>query len=129
MTGSGEMTGDEALERAYAELLNFADEEERRGDPEKAAALRFAAAVTLHHHGDPEAGAERVERERRRVIEEQKEWLEDILAGLLSNGVRHNEIHIHRHPRRTVVTVRGVAKYELERTPRDAASPGAGILR
>ena len=52
------MSGDEALERAYAELLIFADEEERRGDPEKAAALRFAVAVTLDHHGDPEAGAD-----------------------------------------------------------------------
>ena len=86
------------------------------------------AAVALHHHGDPEAGAERVEQERRRMIEEQKEWLEDILAGLLSNGVPHNEIHIHRHPQRTVVTVRGVAKYERACGPHDAASRGAGLL-
>ena len=83
---------------------------------------------TLHHHGDPEAGAERVERERRRVIEEQKEWLEDILAGLLSNGVPHNEIHIHRHPRRTVVTVRGVAKYELELHSARCSIAGGRIL-
>jgi hypothetical protein len=108
------MTGDEALERAYAELLNFADEEERQGNGEKAATLRFAAAVTLHHHSDPEAGAAVVERERRRAREEQSDWLEDILAGLLSNGLRHNEIQIHRHRDRTVVTVRGVAKYELK---------------
>ena len=108
------MTGDEALERAYAELLNFADEDDRQGNDEKASTLRFAAAVTLHHHSDPEAAAARVEQERRRTIEEQREWLEDVLAGLLSNGVRHNEIRIHRHPDRTVVTVRGIAKYELK---------------
>jgi hypothetical protein len=108
------MTGDEALERAYAELLNFADEEERQGNEEKAATLRFAAAVALHHHSYPESAIETVEQERRRVREEQSEWLEDILAGLLSNGLRHNEIQIHRHRDRTVVTVRGVAKYELK---------------
>jgi hypothetical protein len=108
------MTGDEALERACAELLNFADEEERQGNEEKAATLRFAAAVALHHHRCPESAIETVEQERRRVREEQSDWLEDILAGLLSNGLRHNEIQIHRHRDRTVVTVRGVAKYELK---------------
>jgi hypothetical protein len=108
------MTGDEALERAYAELLNFADEEERQGNGEKGDALRFAAAVALHHHSDPDSATAVVERERQRVREEQSDWLEDVLAGLLSNGVRHNEIRIHRYPNRTVVTVRGVAKYELK---------------
>jgi hypothetical protein len=108
------MTGDEALERTYAELLNFADEEERQGNGDKADALRFAAAVALHHHSNPESATAMVERERRRALEEQSDWLEDVLAGLLSNGVRHNEIRIHRYPSRTVVTVRGVAKYELK---------------
>jgi len=108
------MSGDEALERAYAELLNFADEEERQGNGEKADALRFAAAVALHHHSDPDSATAMVARERQRVREEQSDWLEDVLAGLLSNGVRHNEIRIHRYPNRTIVTVRGVAKYELK---------------
>jgi len=108
------MSGDEALERAYAELLNFSDEEERQGNGEKADALRFAAAVALHHHSDPDSATAMVERERQRVREEQSDWLEDVLAGLLSNGVRHNEIRIQRYTNRTIVTVRGVAKYELK---------------
>ena len=43
--GNCRMTGDEALERAYAELLNFADEEERQGNGEKAGTLRFAEDI------------------------------------------------------------------------------------
>ncbi len=40
-------------------------------------------------------------------------WLDDILAGLLINGVSRSEIGIEHHPgSRTVVRVRGVAKYE-----------------
>jgi hypothetical protein len=119
------MTADQALERAYTELLNFADEEERQGNDARAEALRFAAAATLHHHSDPELGAARVEHERRGVLVEQSEWLEDILAGLLSNGLRHNEIQIHRHADRTVVTVRGVAKYERKLRASDGKSAGS----
>lgn len=41
------------------------------------------------------------------------DWLEDVLAGLLSNGVRIDEIDVQEHPgNRTVVVVRGTPRYE-----------------
>lgn len=41
------------------------------------------------------------------------DWLEDVLAGLLSNGVDVNEIHVGVHPfSRTVISVRGTPRYE-----------------
>lgn len=40
--------------------------------------------------------------------------LEDILAGLMINGVRRDEIEIHEHQDRTVVLVRGSPRYELK---------------
>jgi hypothetical protein len=40
-------------------------------------------------------------------------WLEDVLAGLLINGVEKSEIEIQERPEnRTVVAVRGMLKYE-----------------
>lgn len=46
---------------------------------------------------------------------EQSEWLEDVLAGLLINGVAQDDIEIHyfqTDPGRCVVVVRGKPKYE-----------------
>jgi hypothetical protein len=42
------------------------------------------------------------------------DWLEDVLAGLLINGVAMTEIKLEEHPHenRTVVVVRGVPMYE-----------------
>jgi hypothetical protein len=48
-------------------------------------------------------------------MEEQNAWLEDVLAGLLINGVARDEVEIRRfqdEPWRVVVAVRGVPKYE-----------------
>jgi hypothetical protein len=45
-------------------------------------------------------------------------WLEDVMAGLLTNGVRIDEIKVQHYPGRTVVTVRGVPKYEWPRSER-----------
>jgi hypothetical protein len=42
--------------------------------------------------------------------------IEDILAGLMINGVRQDEIEIQRHPDKTVIVVRGVPRYELTTT-------------
>lgn len=40
-------------------------------------------------------------------------WLEDVLAGLLINGVKKDEIEVQEHRgNRTVVLVRGEPKYE-----------------
>lgn len=49
------------------------------------------------------------------ALREQNEWLEDVLAGLLINGVAVDEIEIQQFnydPLRVVVAVRGVPKYE-----------------
>ncbi len=44
---------------------------------------------------------------------EQTEWLEDIAAGLLSNGVTPGEVEVQYHPDlRIVVVVRGAPLYE-----------------
>jgi hypothetical protein len=40
------------------------------------------------------------------------DWLEDVLAGLLTNGVRLGDIKIKHYPDRTVITVYGIPKYE-----------------
>lgn len=41
------------------------------------------------------------------------DWLEDVLAGLLANGVRIDEVEVQEHPgNRTVVAVRGTPRYE-----------------
>jgi hypothetical protein len=40
------------------------------------------------------------------------DWLKDVPAGLLCNGVRMEEIKIQHHADGTVVTVRGLPKYE-----------------
>lgn len=41
------------------------------------------------------------------------DWLEDVVAGLLANGVRIDEIDVQEHPgNRTVVIVRGTPRYE-----------------
>lgn len=40
-------------------------------------------------------------------------WLEDILAGLLINGVSMREVVICEYDRRTIVEVRGVPRYEF----------------
>ena len=61
-------------------------------------------------------------------------WLEDVLAGLLTNGVRLGEFKIKHYPDRTVVTVRGVPRYEWKpsarprkeaRPPKPRSMPGA----
>ena len=49
------------------------------------------------------------------AIRSRADWLDAILAGLLSNGVTRGEIEVQEHPdNRTVVVVRGVAKYEWQ---------------
>ena len=49
------------------------------------------------------------------AIRSRADWLEDVLAGLLSNGVMRDEIEVQEYPdHRTVVVVRGVAKYEWQ---------------
>ena len=41
------------------------------------------------------------------------DWLEDVLAGLLANGVRIDDVEVQEHPgNRTVVVVRGTPRYE-----------------
>ena len=49
------------------------------------------------------------------ALAEQNAWLEDVLAGLLINGVAEDEIEVRRfqdNPLKVVVAVRGVPKYE-----------------
>ena len=49
------------------------------------------------------------------AIRSRADWLEDVLAGLLSSGVAREEIEVQEHPdHRTVIVVRGVAKYEWQ---------------
>jgi len=49
----------------------------------------------------------------RSISDAKANWLEDVLAGLLSAGVAENEIAIQHHPdNRTIVLVRGEPKYE-----------------
>lgn len=48
----------------------------------------------------------------REVTKRRAEWLEDVLAGLLSNGVAKDEIAVEEHPDKCVVRVRGEARYE-----------------
>jgi hypothetical protein len=51
----------------------------------------------------------------REAMMEQNAWLEDVLAGLLINGVTKDEIEVRRfqdNPLKVVVAVRGVPKYE-----------------
>lgn len=58
---------------------------------------------------------ERVQSKVREAQKEQAEWLEDVLAGLLCNGVQQNEIDVQYFlddPGLTRVVVRGVQKYE-----------------
>lgn len=48
-----------------------------------------------------------------RLVRARAEWLEAMLADLLGDGVGHDEIEVREYPdRRTVIIVRGVAKYE-----------------
>lgn len=43
------------------------------------------------------------------------EWLEDILAGLLINGVRRDEVEVHHYPDGlTSVVVRGERRYSYQ---------------
>lgn len=54
-----------------------------------------------------------IEAEASRIMMEQTEWLEDIAAGLLSNGVTPGEVEVQYHPDlRIVVVVRGAPLYE-----------------
>jgi hypothetical protein len=62
------------------------------------------------------------------------DWLEDVLAGLLVNGVRLGDIKIKHYPDRTVITVHGAPKYEWKlgappqievRAPKPRRMPGA----
>jgi hypothetical protein len=49
------------------------------------------------------------------AVRAQAEWLEEVLAGLLSAGVAQDDIEIRRFqsdPCRTVVAVKGEPKYE-----------------
>lgn len=53
------------------------------------------------------------------AIAARSEWLEDVIAGLIINGVREDEITVADHnglapsfTQRTVVSVRGEPKYE-----------------
>lgn len=50
-----------------------------------------------------------------RVLVAKHNWLEDIIAGLLINGVHQTEIEIKEWPNcRTTVAVRGADKYEFK---------------
>lgn len=58
---------------------------------------------------------ENIQAKVREAQKEQAEWLEDVLAGLLCNGVQREEINVQyfiSDPGLTRVTVRGVPKYE-----------------
>lgn len=47
--------------------------------------------------------------------QEKANWLEDVVSGLLVNGVQQKEIEIQEHPEMvTVVLVRGLPKYEYK---------------
>lgn len=47
-----------------------------------------------------------------KIMEAQANWLEDVLAGLLINGVSVNDVDVQYHPdNRIVVAVDGVPKY------------------
>ena len=43
----------------------------------------------------------------------QAEEIEGILAGLLINGVRQDEIEVQHHPGRVVIAARGEPRYEV----------------
>lgn len=51
---------------------------------------------------------------QKRCADDHAQWLEDILAGLLINGVAKEAIEVQHHDGglRTVVLVNGVQKYE-----------------
>lgn len=48
-----------------------------------------------------------------KVAADKANWLDDVIGGLLINGVAKDEIHINEHPDRTEVQVRGVPRYEF----------------
>lgn len=50
------------------------------------------------------------------AIAAKQEWLEEVVDGLLSNGVRRNDIMFREFvgENRTEVVVRGVARYQLQ---------------
>ncbi len=63
---------------------------------------------------DPQHGMERMQDKMREAIRAEAAWLEDVLAGLLINGVHNDEIEVRRFqsdPLRVEVWVRGEAKY------------------
>lgn len=47
------------------------------------------------------------------AIRKRANEIEDILAGLMINGVTKDEIEIQEHPDRTLIVVRGVPRYEI----------------
>ena len=56
-----------------------------------------------------------MDQKARDALSEQYAWLEDVLAGLLINGVTQDDIEVRRFqddPLRVVVAVRGEPKYE-----------------
>jgi hypothetical protein len=48
------MTSDQAIQNAYIDLLRYADAHAQHGDIGKADAMRFAAAIVLRQHSDPD---------------------------------------------------------------------------
>ena len=58
--------------------------------------------------------------ERRRLATkaagEKANWLDDVIAGLMVNGVTKDEIEIREYPDATRVAVRGVERYEFKIT-------------
>lgn len=56
-------------------------------------------------------------KERERIVSkaasEKANWLDDVIGGLLINGVTKDEIAVMEFPDRTVVQVRGVPRYEF----------------
>jgi hypothetical protein len=46
------MTGDQAIQNAYIDLLRYADAHAQHGDAAKADVMRFAAAIVLRQHSD-----------------------------------------------------------------------------
>lgn len=56
---------------------------------------------------------EMVNSKQRKIYADKLNWTEDVIAGLLSNGIGRDEIVIDEHPGpRTVINVRGVPRYE-----------------
>ncbi len=50
----------------------------------------------------------------RELSDARANWMEDCIAGLMINGVSRDRIEIQAHMSKTVISVDGVPKFELE---------------